>query len=33
VNVHVRGGFVPLFATGANDVRYLGVMVKPELVP
>jgi hypothetical protein len=33
VTIGVRGGFVPLFATGANDVRYLGVMVKPELVP
>jgi hypothetical protein len=33
VNIHVRGGFVPLFATGANDVRNLGVMIKPELVP
>jgi hypothetical protein len=33
VTIRVRGGFVPLFASGANDVRYLGVMVKPELVP
>ncbi len=33
VTIQVRGGFVPLFATGANDVRYLGVMIKPELVP
>ena len=33
VTIRVRGGFVPLFATGAEDVRYLGVMVKPELVP
>ena len=33
VTIRVRGGFVPLFTTGANDVRYLGVLVKPELVP
>ena len=33
VTIHVRGGFVPLFVNGANDARYLGVMVKPELVP
>ena len=33
VTIRVRGGFVPLFTGGANDVRYLGVMVKPELVP
>jgi hypothetical protein len=33
VTIRVRGGFVPLFTTGAEDVRYLGVMVKPELVP
>ncbi len=33
VTIRVRGGFVPLFASGADDVRYLGVMVKPELVP
>ena len=33
VTIRVHGGFVPLFTTGANDVRYLGVLVKPELVP
>jgi hypothetical protein len=33
VTIRVQGGFVPLFSTGANDVRYLGVLVKPELVP
>jgi hypothetical protein len=33
VTIRVRGGFVPLFSSGANDVRYLGVMVTPELVP
>ena len=33
VTIGVRGGFVPLFASGANDVRYLGVLIKPELVP
>ncbi len=25
VTIRVRGGFVPLFVTGANDARYLGV--------
>jgi hypothetical protein len=33
VTIRVHGGFVPLFVNGANDVRYLGVLVKPELVP
>jgi hypothetical protein len=31
--IRVRGGFVPLFVNGTNDPRYLGVLVKPELVP
>ncbi len=33
VTIRVRGGFVPLFVNGANDARYLGVLVKPELAP
>jgi hypothetical protein len=33
VAMRVKGGFVPLFAGGGEDHRYLGVQVKPELVP
>jgi hypothetical protein len=33
VTLSVSGGFVPMFAEGSRDNRFLGVMVKPELVP
>jgi hypothetical protein len=33
VTLDVTGGFVPLFTQGGHDNRYLGVLVKPELVP
>jgi hypothetical protein len=33
VTLSVSGGFVPMFTEGARDNRFLGVMVKPELVP
>jgi hypothetical protein len=33
VTLSVSGGFVPMFADGSRDNRFLGVMVKPELVP
>jgi hypothetical protein len=33
VAMRVKGGFVPLFSGGGEDHRYLGVQVKPELVP
>jgi hypothetical protein len=33
VTLEVAGGFVPLFTQGGQDSRYLGVFVKPELVP
>jgi hypothetical protein len=33
VTLDVTGGFVPLFTQGGQDNRYLGVLVKPELVP
>jgi hypothetical protein len=33
VTLSVAGGFVPLFTQGGQDSRYLGVLVKPELVP
>jgi len=33
VTLSVSGGFVPMFADGGRDNRYLGVMVKPELLP
>ena len=31
VSIHSESGFIPFFQTGANDTRYLGVMVR--LVP
>jgi hypothetical protein len=33
VTLSVSGGFVPMFTEGSRDNRFLGVMVKPELVP
>jgi hypothetical protein len=33
VTLSVSGGFVPMFAEGSRDNRFLGVMVKPELLP
>jgi hypothetical protein len=33
VTLEVAGGFVPLFTQGGQDNRYLGVLVKPELIP
>lgn len=33
VTLSVSGGFVPMFTDGTGDNRFLGVMVKPELVP
>ena len=33
ISMEVTGGFVPMFVTGEPDSRYLGVYVKPELVP
>jgi hypothetical protein len=33
VTLEVAGGFVPLFTEGGRDNRYLGVFVKPELIP
>jgi hypothetical protein len=31
LSIHSESGFIPFFQTGANDTRYLGVMVR--LVP
>ena len=33
ISMSVTGGFVPMFTTGEPDSRYLGVYVRPELVP
>jgi hypothetical protein len=32
-SISSRAGFVPMFAEGGQDVRFLGVMVTPELEP
>jgi hypothetical protein len=33
VRLSVKGGFVPMFDIGGEDHRYLGVLVKPEMLP
>jgi hypothetical protein len=33
VSISSAEGFVPMFDEGGTDVRYLGVLVKPELEP
>ncbi len=33
VSIRSKGGFVPMFTSGGKDNRFLGIRVKPELMP